>query len=228
MKTYKQLLSELTSIQPLDPNVVDKEIARHNKKGLAGAFVNRGVVESEFDIVMKNGSRRRIQMYHNKADKKFIFVDKERDRVHKDGAVALFRYEKNKSDVIDVLHFSRSSDFEPKEGISVPAVKAIRQRHKIALDTSKMSATPQGRQTIERLKQLNLLEANLLNAPTKTIEQIANKHKVSIDQISRQLVKGMEVEKEHTKHSHVAREIALDHLWERPDYYTMLTKAEKK
>jgi len=35
----------------------------------------------------------------------------------------------------------------------------------------------------------------------------------------------MRVEHEHTKHEGVAREIALDHLWEDPHYYSKLDKA---
>jgi hypothetical protein len=42
-----------------------------------------------------------------------------------------------------------------------------------------------------------------------------------------QLKMGIEVEKEHTTNSEVARLIALAHLDELPDYYTRLKKMEK-
>jgi hypothetical protein len=42
-----------------------------------------------------------------------------------------------------------------------------------------------------------------------------------------QILKGIDVEFEHTKDVLKAMEIAVDHLSERPDYYSMLTKAEK-
>ena len=56
------------------------------------------------------------------------------------------------------------------------------------------------------------------------IEKLAKKHGVSEDQIEKQLEMGMEVEKEHTDNPKEARKIALDHLKEKPDYYTKLKK----
>jgi hypothetical protein len=66
-----------------------------------------------------------------------------------------------------------------------------------------------------------------LNAKTLSVNDIAKKHKVSVDHIEKQVRMGMEVEKEHTKHPDAAREIALDHLRELPDYYSRLKKMEK-
>ena len=60
-----------------------------------------------------------------------------------------------------------------------------------------------------------------------TPEEIAKKHKVSIEEINKQLEKGIEVEKEHTKDEKEAERIALDHLFEIPDYYDRLDKMEK-
>ncbi len=68
--------------------------------------------------------------------------------------------------------------------------------------------------------------SNFLNAKTRTPEQIAAKHGVSVDSINQAIKDGMKIEKEHTKIPSVQREIALDHLWERPDYYTRLKKVE--
>lgn len=39
---------------------------------------------------------------------------------------------------------------------------------------------------------------------------------------------GIEVEKEHTSNVSLAKEIALDHLNELPDYYTRLKTVEEK
>ena len=66
-----------------------------------------------------------------------------------------------------------------------------------------------------------------LNVKTHTPEDIAKKHKVDVDIILQQLKMGIQVEQEHTSDSKVARKIALDHLWEKPDYYTRLKKIEK-
>ena len=64
-------------------------------------------------------------------------------------------------------------------------------------------------------------------ADKQTPKTIADKHGVSIDQINRELIKGAKVELEHTDSKEMAREVALDHLTEFPDYYTRLDKMEK-
>lgn len=68
---------------------------------------------------------------------------------------------------------------------------------------------------------------DILDKPTGTPEAIAKLHKVPLEAIEAQLKKGIAVEKEHTNHINVAREIALDHLREYPDYYDRLEKVEK-
>lgn len=68
---------------------------------------------------------------------------------------------------------------------------------------------------------------DILNKKTLTVSQLADKHGVPVEQIQQQLAKGIKVELEHTSHPDVAKEIALDHLGEFPDYYDRLTQAEK-
>lgn len=70
-------------------------------------------------------------------------------------------------------------------------------------------------------------KTKLLDNPTGTVNSIAKKHGVPVDVIKHQLALGIKTEMEHTKHPDVAKEIALDHLGEFPDYYTRLQKAEK-
>lgn len=67
-----------------------------------------------------------------------------------------------------------------------------------------------------------------LNKRTLTVDEIAKKHKVSRKTILAQLKKGQKVEREHSDKQNVAKEIALDHLGELPDYYDRLKKVEKK
>lgn len=57
-----------------------------------------------------------------------------------------------------------------------------------------------------------------------SVEAIAKKHNVSVEEIQKALEAGMKVEAEHGKNPGSEREIALDHLNERPDYYTRLKK----
>jgi hypothetical protein len=73
---------------------------------------------------------------------------------------------------------------------------------------------------------MKLFEIKGLDVKTYTPDQLAKKHKVSVEQIQKQLSKGIKVEKEHTSDERIAREIALDHLSELPDYYDRLQKAE--
>ena len=56
----------------------------------------------------------------------------------------------------------------------------------------------------------------------KTVEQIAKKHRLDVSFIEKQLKMGEPIEHEHTKNHEIAREIALQHLDEIPDYYTRL------
>ena len=67
-----------------------------------------------------------------------------------------------------------------------------------------------------------------LNVPTLTPQEIADKHDKPLAYIMHQLHDGTKVEKEHTTKDEVAREIALAHLGELPDYYVRLRKVEKK
>ena len=60
----------------------------------------------------------------------------------------------------------------------------------------------------------------------KTVEQIAKKHRLDVSFIQRQLDMGEPIEHEHTQNHDLARDIALQHLDEIPDYYTRLKKME--
>ena len=62
--------------------------------------------------------------------------------------------------------------------------------------------------------------------PFKTVEQIAKKHRMDVSFIQKQLDMGEPIEHEHTKNHTLAKEIALQHLDEIPDYYTRLKKME--
>lgn len=59
------------------------------------------------------------------------------------------------------------------------------------------------------------------------LTDIANKHKVDIDELMKEFQMGIKVEMEHTTDRKVAEEIALDHLVEDPNYYTKLATVEE-
>lgn len=65
-------------------------------------------------------------------------------------------------------------------------------------------------------------------ADNMTPEEIARKHNVPVEQIEKEIRTGIEIEFEHTDDKSKAREIAMDHLVEFPDYYTRLHKMEKQ
>lgn len=61
-----------------------------------------------------------------------------------------------------------------------------------------------------------------------SLQQIADKFKVPIDKLKKQIEMGIKVEMEHTDDKEKATEITMDHLTEFPDYYDRLEKMEKK
>jgi hypothetical protein len=68
------------------------------------------------------------------------------------------------------------------------------------------------------------VQPEMLNKPTMNVVDLARMHKVDREHIQQQLRLGIKVEMEHTGKYEVAKEIALDHLKENPNYYTMLNK----
>ena len=81
------------------------------------------------------------------------------------------------------------------------------------------------------MKSINspqLKEAELLDKPTPTVEELATKHNCTPQDVLIELRKGVAVEKEHTDRLELAREIALDHINEDLYYYEKLKKVENK
>jgi hypothetical protein len=61
-----------------------------------------------------------------------------------------------------------------------------------------------------------------------SVQQIAQHHNTTVDEIQKQLEKGIQVEMEHTDNEDIARAIALDHVYESPVYYDKLETIEKE
>ncbi len=100
-----------------------------------------------------------------------------------------------------------------------------------------ISTQPAGAQKygIEMIGQLSedSLEGGL--SDKKTFKDLVDKNKKrgeSVIQLKKelklQLNLGIKVEMEHTKDKVIAKEIAMDHLWEDPKYYSKLKKIETK
>jgi hypothetical protein len=60
-----------------------------------------------------------------------------------------------------------------------------------------------------------------------SLNDIAEKHSVSVDMMVAEFKKGIAVEMEHTTDRDFAKEITLDHLFEDPKYYDKLKKVEE-
>jgi len=82
------------------------------------------------------------------------------------------------------------------------------------------------------IKESEEIEGGL--ADNKSLVQLAKKHgaknyyhiEVMVKSLEKQLAKGIKVEMEHTNDSEMAKEIAMDHLWEDPKYYNKLKQIE--
>ena len=65
-------------------------------------------------------------------------------------------------------------------------------------------------------------------AKGKSLQNLADKHTTSVDNVKDEISKGAKVEMEHTTDKKVAVEIARDHVWEDLHYYEKLAKMEKR
>lgn len=60
-----------------------------------------------------------------------------------------------------------------------------------------------------------------------TLNDIAEKHGMSVDMLIGEFKKGIQTEMEHTTDREMAKEITMDHLFEDPQYYTKLATVEE-
>lgn len=68
---------------------------------------------------------------------------------------------------------------------------------------------------------------SIFGKKTKTPEDVAKKHKLPVSDIMKSLKHGVRVEREHTTKNSIAQKIALDHLYELPNYYKRLKQVEE-
>ena len=64
-------------------------------------------------------------------------------------------------------------------------------------------------------------------AKNKSLEDIAKHHNIDVNTVKKQLEKGIKTELEHTSNKNIAKEIAMDHIYEDPKYYDKLKKIEE-
>ena len=70
------------------------------------------------------------------------------------------------------------------------------------------------------------LTADLKGSMEDKHKAIADMHNISVEEINNQVAKGIKVELEHTSDKAIAHEIAMDHVFEDPKYYSKLEKIE--
>jgi len=143
--------------------------------------------------------------------------------IHPKHIVSVEPYMPKKLGEGEVVPFARKGDLPvlPTTYISDPEhIKAAKSKI-----WDKNYSDWKARKKAERMKT----EAtDKLGKQTPSVEEIAKKHNISVDQVNAQLDKGVKVEREHTNSDDEAREIARDHVHEFPDYYDRLDKMETK
>lgn len=77
--------------------------------------------------------------------------------------------------------------------------------------------------TISFREYSNLINEGL-DVPVKSIVKLAKQHNKPLDYMHKQLKIGIKIEKEHTTSKKDATKIALAHLGEKPNYYSLLKK----
>jgi hypothetical protein len=80
--------------------------------------------------------------------------------------------------------------------------------------------------TLSKNLKEDIIPGGLSNG--KTLNDIAKKYEVNLDDVKKEIKKGIKVEKEHTSDLRIAAEIAKDHLWEDLHYYEKLATIENK
>lgn len=64
------------------------------------------------------------------------------------------------------------------------------------------------------------------SADGKSLKDVSSKHKIDIKKLEKELELGIKDEMEHTNDKKIAKEIAIDHLWKVPNYYTKLKNSK--
>jgi len=140
----------------------------------------------------------------------------------------IFKKKYKKSDIKNLLSKNKS-----KLNLPIGKITSMsKQENKEVTGTSSAGGYSQPLFTKTKKQiQEDILKGGL--ADMMSIEDIFKKHKkkypnLSLDMLKQQLKKGIKVEMEHTNDKIKSEEIAKDHLYEDPNYYTKLQKMETK
>lgn len=195
----------------------DKELAQKFLDDVKKAGGN-GIITAKEEVDLEEGAKRYKEM-SNVGTAKYVVSFHDGIKKHNDGSdffdIQIF---KNKEDKTKFITDLEKKGYRPvkigeeveesfKDNIVKKIVKPIQDYNKKKEEPKKEEA---------ELK------------PVPSLEDSAKKHKVDIEVLKKQLEKGIQVEKEHTKDEKTAEKIALAHIDERPDYYIQIDKLENK
>ena len=164
-------------------------------------------------------------------NRKLINIKKDRTRIRKKAYVILYKrayklaYLQVRKEWTERLFGSKKYD-----ELSLPQKKRVsemvqRKKRKI-LKLARFRFLPALKQKeADRFKTNEVIRGGLSKG--MSLRDIADKHGVSFEELSKEAKKGVKVEMEHTNDVKVAYEIAKDNLFEDPKYYTKLATIEE-
>ena len=125
-----------------------------------------------------------------------------------------------------IVALTPSSDFGGNKNRLIQFYKRFGFKHNKGIHKSY-----EFRDTMIRYPKLNeSMEKEIVKgglADGMTVYDIADKHNVGVKDINRQVNIGIKVEMEHTDSEKMAKEIAMDHVFEDPKYYDKLKTIEE-
>jgi hypothetical protein len=125
----------------------------------------------------------------------------------------------------------KAAVFADAEGEAEMDANMIKFTELIADGLEKMEITPEMMEKmVDSYNQKKVNKGDVVPgglAKGLSLNDIAEKHGVSVDIMVAEFKKGIAVEMEHTTDREVAKEITLDHLFEDPKYYDKLKKVEE-
>ena len=139
---------------------------------------------------------------------------------------------KNDVHVKEIMKFYDKGTYSTKKAVSIfVSGKTNATRNQILDDLGDMGyndaweVMDHFKLKIEGVNEADVVPGGL--AKGLSLNDIAEKHGVSVDMMVAEFKKGIAVEMEHTTDREVAKEITLDHLFEDPKYYDKLKKVEE-
>jgi len=114
---------------------------------------------------------------------------------------------------------------DKRNDINIPFVKQANQIIAKTVMRKDDFKTSNPTLSVEIAVQIDKIPGGL--AKGLSLSDIAKKHKVSDSELADEFKLGYKTEREHTTDSDVAKEIAMDHLFEDPKYYTKLKGIEE-